>query len=101
MDPPHICAVLHWQFLEVPHKYWFPAAEGTVLTSVNAFYFLNWVRFGGLPAGGLLETGLGHTELGEDTSDSSDLDGSRTVKGRCKRGPSWSQLATIQVSKRL
>ena len=88
LHPPHICALL--QFLEVPQKHWLPAVEGTVLASVDAFYFLHRVRFGGLPKGGLLETGLGHTELGEDTSDSSELDESRMVRGRCKRGSSWS-----------
>ena len=84
---PHLCA-LH-QFLEVPQKHWLPAVEGTVLASVDAFYFLHRVRFGGLPAGGLLGTGLGQADLGEDTSDS-DLDESRMVRGRCKRGSSWS-----------
>ena len=27
------------QFLEVPHKHWLSAVEGTVLSSVNAFHF--------------------------------------------------------------
>ena len=47
LHPSHICALL--QFLEVPCKHWLPAVEVTVLASVNAFYFLHHVRFGGLP----------------------------------------------------
>ena len=88
LHPPHICALL--QFSEVPHKHWLPAVEGTVLASVNALYFLHRVRFGGLPVGGLLGTGLGQADLGVDTSDSSDLEESLMVRGRCKRGSSWS-----------
>ena len=57
LHPSHICALLH--FLEVPRKHWLPAVEGTVLASVNVFHFLHRVRFGGLPVGGLLGTGLG------------------------------------------
>ena len=87
---PHICALL--QFLEVPQNHWLPAMESTVLASVKAFYFLHRVRFGGLPEGGLLETGIGHTDLGEDASDSSDLDESIPVRGRCKRGSSSSHV---------
>ena len=82
---PHIallqfCALL--QFLEVPHKHWLSAVEGTVLASVNAFHFLYRVCFGGLPAGGPLGIGLNQADLGEDTSD---LDASRMVRSRCKR----------------
>ena len=84
----HICALL--QFLEVPQNHWLPEVEGIVLASVKAFYFLHRVRFGGLPERGLLGTGLGQADLGEDTSDSSDLDESRMVRDRCKRGSSWS-----------
>ena len=83
LHPSHICALL--QFLEVPRKHWLPAVEGTVLASVNAFHFLHRVRVGGLPAGGLLGTGLGQADLGDDTSDSSDLHESRMVRGGCKR----------------
>jgi hypothetical protein len=46
LHPAHICALL--QILEVPHKYWLLAVEDTVLASVNAFYFLHRVHFGGL-----------------------------------------------------
>ncbi len=35
-------------------------AESTVLASVNAFYVLHCVRFGGPSAGGLCATGLDH-----------------------------------------
>ena len=58
------------------------AVEGTVLASVNAFHFLNRVRFGGLPVGAPLGTGLDQADLGEDTSD---LDVSRMMRSRCKR----------------
>ena len=100
---PHLCA-LH-QFLEVPQNHWLPAVEGTVLASVKAFYFLHRVRFGGLPEGGLLETGIGHTDLGEDASDSSDLDESR--QGQMQAWiilESWCWIyfpARIKVTKRL
>jgi hypothetical protein len=62
LHPPHIYALL--QFLEVPHKHWFTVVSGTVLDSVNAFYFLHHVRFkfGDLSAGCLLGTGLGHKQ---------------------------------------
>ncbi len=80
LHPSHICALL--QFLEVPHKHWLSAVEGTVLASVNAFHFLHRVRFGGLPVGAPLGTGLDQADLGEDTSD---LDASRMIRSRCKR----------------
>ena len=77
--------------MEVPHKHWLSAVEGTVLASVNAFYFLRFcVCFGGLAAGGLLGTGLCQADLGEDTSDSSDLNESQIVRGGCKRVSPWS-----------
>ena len=80
LHPSHICALL--QFLEVPHKHWLSAVEGTVLASVNPFYFLHRVRFGGHPAGCLLGTGLDQADLGEDPSD---LDASRMIRSCCKR----------------
>jgi hypothetical protein len=76
----HICALL--QFLEVPNKHWLSAVEGTVLASVNAFHFLHRVRFGGLPAGAPLGSGIDQVNLGEDTSD---LDASRMIRRCCKR----------------
>jgi hypothetical protein len=70
LHPRHICALL--QCLEVPHKHW-PSAvetlESTVLTSVNAFYFLHRVRFVGLPEGGLCATDLGCAEQEVDAAD--------------------------------
>ncbi len=39
------------------------------------------MHFGGLPEGGLLETGFGHAKLGEYNSDSSDLDESAPAAG--------------------
>ena len=80
LHPSHICALL--QFLEVPHKHWLSAVEGTVLASVNAFHFLHRVRFGGLPMGAPIGTGLDQADSGEDTSD---LDASRMIRSRCKR----------------
>jgi ribonuclease HI len=82
----HICALL--QFLEVPNKHWLSAMEGTVLASVNAFHFLHRVRFGGLPAGASLGSGLDQVDLGEDTSD---LDASRMIRRCCKRRSPRSQ----------
>ncbi len=56
--------------------------EITVLASVNAFYFLHSVRFGGPSEGGLCATGLGCAEQEADASDSSDLEELRAGKGR-------------------
>ena len=64
------------------HKHWLSSVEGTVLASVNAFHFLHRVRFGGLPVGAPLGTGLDQSDSGEDTAD---LDASRMSRGRCKR----------------
>ncbi len=85
---PDTCALL--QFVEVPHKHWPLAVESTGLDSVNTFYFLHQVRFGGLSEEGLCGTGLGYAEQEAEVSDSSDLDESRVVKGRYKRDLSWS-----------
>ena len=82
VHPPHICALL--QFLEVPRKHWLPIVESTVLASVQAFYFLHRVRFGGLSKGDLLGSSQAHIGLEED-SDSSDLDDASTVGGSCRR----------------
>jgi hypothetical protein len=93
------------QFLQVPHKHWPLAVEGTVIVSVNAFYFLHRVRFVGLSEGGLLlGTVRGYEELEADTSHSSDLGESRMIRGRCKRGSSWGHgvgTTSQQGSKRL
>ena len=69
VHPPHICALL--QFLEVPRKHWLPIVESTVLASVQAFYFLHRVRFGGLPRGdpSLLGSDQAHIGLGEEDPD--------------------------------
>ena len=67
LHPSHIGALTALlQFLEVPHKHWLSAVEGTVLASVNAFHFLHRLRFGGLPAGAPLGTGLDQPDSGED-----------------------------------
>ncbi len=89
LHPPHICAAL--RFLEVPHQHWPLAVESTVLTSVNAFYFLDCVRFGGPPEGGLCATGRDCAEQEADASDSSDLEELKARKG--KRGSLWSSGA--------
>ncbi len=67
LHPPHICTAL--QFLEVPHQHWALAVESTVLASVNAFYFLHRVRFGGPSEGGLCATGRDCAEQEADASD--------------------------------
>ncbi len=72
LHPPHICAAL--QFLEVPPQHWPLAVESKVLASVNAFYFLHRVRFGGPSEGGLFATGRDSAEQEADASDSSDLE---------------------------
>ncbi len=53
------------QLLQVPHKHWFPAVDGTVLASFNTFDFLHRVHLGGLSdsQGRLLGTGLVYAEL--------------------------------------
>ena len=70
--------------MEVPRKHWLPIVESTVLASVQAFYFLHRVRFGGLPRGDLLGSDQAHIGFEED-SDSSDLDDTSTVGGNCQR----------------
>ena len=80
LHPSHIRALL--QFLEVLHKHWLSAVEGTVLATGNAFHFLHRVRFGGLPVGAPLGTGLDQADLGEDTSN---LDASRMIRSCSKR----------------
>ena len=64
LHPPHICATL--QFLEVPPQNWPLAVESTVLASVNAFYFLHRVRFGGPSERGLCATGCDNAEQEAD-----------------------------------
>ncbi len=89
LHPPHICATL--QFLEVPPQHWPLAVESTVLTSVNAFYSLHRVRFGGPSERGLCATGRDNAEQEADASDSSDLEELRACKGKC--GSLWSSGA--------
>ena len=87
MHPPHICDLL--KLLDILQKHWLSALESTVLASVKAFYFLRRIHFGGLliclSKRGLFENSLGHTKVGEDDTDSSDLEESRTVRGWRKR----------------
>ena len=84
----HIRTVTITDVLEVPNKHWLSAVEGTVLASVNAFHFLHRVRFGGLPVGASLGSGLDQVDFGEDTSD---LDASRMIRRCCKRRSPRSQ----------
>ena len=78
-------------FMEVQNLHWPLAVESTVLASVNAFYFLHRVRFGGPSEGGLCATGRDSAEQVADASDSSDFEELRACKG--KRGSPWSSGA--------
>jgi hypothetical protein len=89
LHPPHICATL--QFLEVPPQNWPLAVESTVLASVNAFYFLHRVRFGGPSERGLCAPGCDNAGQAADASDSSDLEELRVCTG--KHGSPWSPSA--------
>jgi hypothetical protein len=89
LHPPHTCAAL--QFLEVPHQHWPLAVESAVLASVNAFYFLHRVRFGGPSECGRCATGRDCAEQELDASDSSDLEELRACTGKC--GSPWSSGA--------
>ncbi len=79
LHPPHICATL--QFLEVPSQHW-PLTVERVLTSVDVFYVLHCVRFGGPSERCLCATGRDNAEQEADASDSSDLEELRLLKMR-------------------
>ena len=83
---PHMCPAA---VLGVPTQTLASSSEGRSPCFSQCFYFLHRVRFGGLPERGLLGTGLGQADLGEDTSDSSDMTESRMVWGGCNRVSSW------------
>ncbi len=69
---PHTHALL--KFLDASRKYWSTtlAVHSTVLASIKALYFLHRVRFGGLPARGLLEDGLSEPPAKTGDTDTSD-----------------------------
>ena len=79
---PHMCPAA---VLGGPTQTLASSSEGRSPCFSQCFYFLHRVRFGGLPERGLLGTGLGQA----DTSDSSDLNESRMVRGGCKRVSPW------------